>query len=56
MSAKAKRVLVLSPHIDDGEFGCGGTIARLSREGYEVFYAAFSTAETSVPAGYPPNI
>ena len=56
MSAKAKRVLVLSPHIDDGEFGCGGTVARLAREGYEVFYAAFSTAEASVPPGYPPNI
>ena len=56
ISAKAKRVLVLSPHIDDGEFGCGGTVARLAREGYEVFYAAFSTAEASVPAGYPANI
>lgn len=52
----AKRVLVLSPHIDDGEFGCGGTVARLSREGHEVFYAAFSTAEASVPPGYPPDV
>lgn len=51
-----QRVLVLSPHIDDGEFGCGGTAARLAREGHEVFYAAFSTAEASVPDGYPPNI
>ena len=24
-----KRVLVLAPHTDDGEFGCGGTMARL---------------------------
>lgn len=54
--AGAKRALVLSPHIDDGEFGCGGTVARLVREGVEVFYAAFSTAETSVPPGYPPDI
>ncbi|MDX6621551.1 MAG: hypothetical protein QOK36_3937, partial [Gaiellales bacterium] len=23
------RVLVLAPHTDDGEFGCGGTMARL---------------------------
>lgn len=53
---RRKRVLVLSPHIDDGEFGCGGTIARLSREGNEVYYAAFSTAEASVPPGYPKNI
>jgi LmbE family N-acetylglucosaminyl deacetylase len=56
MNERAKRVLVLSPHIDDGEFGCGGTVARLSRQGHEVYYAAFSTAEASVPPGYPPNI
>jgi LmbE family N-acetylglucosaminyl deacetylase len=56
MNAGGKRVLVLSPHIDDGEFGCGGTVARLSRQGHEVFYAAFSTAEASVPPGYPPDI
>lgn len=56
MSASGKRVLVLSPHIDDGEFGCGGTVARLSREGHEVYYAAFSTAEASVPPGYPPDV
>ena len=56
MSAKNKRVLVLSPHIDDGEFGCGGTIARWSREGYEVYYAAFSTAEASVPPGFPKDV
>jgi N-acetylglucosamine malate deacetylase 1 len=53
---KKKRVLVLAPHTDDGEFGCGGTIARLSREGHEVYYAAFSTAEDSVPPGLPRNI
>ncbi|MFO0574387.1 MAG: PIG-L deacetylase family protein [Polyangia bacterium] len=56
MSLPGKRVLVLSPHIDDGEFGCGGTVARLSREGHEVFYAAFSTAEASVPPGYPSDV
>jgi LmbE family N-acetylglucosaminyl deacetylase len=56
MSHTGKRVLVLSPHIDDGEFGCGRTVARLSREGNEVFYAAFSTAEASLPAGYAANI
>lgn len=26
--AKSK-ILVLAPHTDDGEFGCGGTIAKL---------------------------
>ena len=51
-----KRIIVLAPHTDDGEFGCGGTIARLAREGHEVYYVAFSTAEESVPEGLPKNI
>lgn len=50
-----KRILVLAPHTDDGELGCGGAIARVLEEGSEVFYAAFSTAEASVPEGFPPN-
>ena len=37
-----KKVLVLSPHTDDGEYGAGGTIARLIEEGAEVHYVAFS--------------
>ena len=37
-----KRVLVLAPHTDDGEFGCGATLSRLSDEGSEVYYIAFS--------------
>lgn len=28
IDGKGKRVMVLATHIDDGEFGCGGTIAR----------------------------
>jgi LmbE family N-acetylglucosaminyl deacetylase len=48
-------VLVLAPHTDDGEFGCGGTLARLIDEGYRVFYAAFSTASPSLPAHLPPD-
>ena len=50
------RVLILAPHTDDGEFGCGGTISRYVDEGKDVYYAAFSTAEESVPPGYPPDI
>ena len=48
-----RRALVLAPHTDDGEFGCGGTIARLVEEKREVHYVAFSAAEKSVPKGYP---
>src|SRR5204862_7721681 len=35
-----RRVLVLAPHTDDGEFGCGGTMARLVDGGAEVRYVA----------------
>jgi LmbE family N-acetylglucosaminyl deacetylase len=46
-----QRVLVLAPHTDDAELGCGGTIARFLRDGGDVFVAAFSTAEESLPPG-----
>src|ERR1700736_3890157 len=48
-------VLVLAPHTDDAELGCGGTIARLLREGEDVFVAGFSTAEESLPPGAAPT-
>jgi N-acetylglucosamine malate deacetylase 1 len=50
-----RRVLVLAPHTDDGEFGCGGTIARLLERGIEVRYVAFSIATKSLPPGFPPD-
>ena len=51
-----KNVLLLAPHTDDGELGAGGTIARLIENKANVFYAAFSTAEESVPTGLPRDI
>jgi LmbE family N-acetylglucosaminyl deacetylase len=50
-----KRALVLAPHTDDGEFGCGGTMARLVEEEVEVRYVAFSIATRSLPEGFPPD-
>jgi LmbE family N-acetylglucosaminyl deacetylase len=50
-----RRVLVLAPHTDDGEFGCGGTMARLVEGGAEVRYVAFSIATKSLPDGFPPD-
>ena len=44
-------VLILAPHTDDGELGCGGTIAKLLEDGSNVYYVAFSTAEESLPVG-----
>ena len=51
-----RRLLVLSPHTDDGEIAAGGTIARLVSEGTECKYIAFSHCEESVPEGYPEDI
>ncbi len=48
-----ERILVLAPHTDDGELGCGGTIAKLIEEDKEVYYIAFSSAKRSLPEGYP---
>ncbi len=50
------KILVLAPHTDDGELGCGATIARFLEERKEVYYVAFSTCEESVPEGFPKNI
>ena len=47
------RIIVLAPHTDDGELGCGGSIAKFIEEGYEVYYIAFSSAKKSLPEGYP---
>lgn len=53
MISTFKNVIVLAPHTDDGELGCGGTIVKLVENGAKVYYAAFSTAEQSVPEGFP---
>ena len=51
-----KRVLVLAPHTDDGELGCGGSINKLIEQGSEVYYAAFSTCQQSVLSHFPADI
>lgn len=35
MTKDVNRILVLAPHTDDGEFGCGGSIAKFVEEGNE---------------------
>ena len=49
------RVLVLAPHTDDGEFGCGGAMARLVESGADVRQIAFSVASRSLPEGFAPD-
>lgn len=48
--------MVLAPHTDDGEFGCGATMSRLLNLGASVTYVAFSSAEESVPEGMDKDI
>jgi len=56
MKADPKRILILAPHTDDGEFGCGGTINKMISEGNEVYYAAFSACQQSVLPQFPSDI
>ena len=55
LMSSMRQVLVLAPHTDDAELGCGGTMAKLLRDGVDVYVAAFSTAEESLPAGAAPS-
>ncbi len=49
------KVLVLAPHTDDGELGCGGSIAKLINDGHQVYYVAFSSCKKSLPKGMDEN-
>ena len=56
MFDKVKRVLVLAPHPDDGELGCGATMYNLVRQDVLVNYAVFSPCYKSVPEGMDKNV
>jgi len=47
-----QNILVLAPHTDDMEFGCGGTIRRLADEGHQISVLVFSSCEESLPPGF----
>lgn len=53
---KSNRILVLAPHVDDGEWGCGASINKWVEQGHQVYYVAFSAAEESVPAQLSPDV
>ena len=55
-SKQFKTILVLAPHTDDGEFGCGASISKFLDQGSRVIYAAFSAAEQSVLPHLPKDI
>jgi LmbE family N-acetylglucosaminyl deacetylase len=48
-----RSILVLAPHTDDGEFGCGATIDKFIQLGNRVTYVAFSSCDSSTPEGFP---
>ena len=52
---KMKNILILSPHTDDAEIGCGGSIVRLIEENIKILWVVFSTAEESLPKNLPKN-
>lgn len=53
---KQKRILVLGPHTDDGEWGAGASICKWIEQGHQVWYAAFSAAEESVRNGFSTDV
>ncbi|GAB2495587.1 PIG-L deacetylase family protein [Algoriphagus taiwanensis] len=50
-----RKVLVLSPHTDDAELGAGGLIYKLLKDGAQIYWVVFSTAEESLPTNMPKN-
>jgi LmbE family N-acetylglucosaminyl deacetylase len=50
----AGKILILAPHTDDGELGCGAAIAQYAGKS-ELHYAAFSLCRESLPEGLPPD-
>lgn len=56
LNLQDKKVLILAPHTDDGEFGCGGTINKMINAGADVYYAAFSACRQSVKPEFPADI
>ena len=47
------KVLFLSAHTDDVEFGGGGTLVKMKEEGHDILSVVFSTAEDSLPEDLP---
>lgn len=53
-----KKILILAPHTDDLEFGCGGTVAKLAEKerNNQIYCAAFSACKISVRPEFPEDI
>jgi len=48
-----QKILVLAPHTDDAELGCGASIAKYIGTGKQVTYISFSSCSHSLPSHLP---
>ena len=48
-SNETKRALILSPHTDDAELGCGGTISKMVEDGWNAHVIYFSAVGDRYP-------
>ena len=46
-----KRILILSPHTDDAELGCGGLISKFVEDGINLYWIVFSGCGDSLDEG-----
>jgi len=53
---KLKNILALSPHTDDIEIGCGGTLNRLKSNGAEIYVVNFSFSKNEKNDNIAPNV
>ena len=49
MFNQKRKDLVLAIYSNDGEFGCGGTIAKFINEGHNVYYALSEYQQSVLP-------
>jgi LmbE family N-acetylglucosaminyl deacetylase len=47
-----RKILLIAPHTDDIELGCGGSVAKWIEDGHEIKYVAFSDCNESLPEGF----
>jgi len=47
-----ERVLLLSPHTDDVELGCGASVFKFREQGFEIMNVLGSSCKESLPEGY----
>lgn len=47
-----KKILILAPHTDDAEIGCGGFISKYLNKKKDIHIAVFSSCERSLPENF----